>query len=119
MFKMYFSYVLLGIVTLITVTLFFLFGGVMYYVGYEKAVDRANIEIEKEKENFKNIFGMPCATCIYNQRLCNKVGDVILSYSIQAKEFNSVNHTEEEYKKMIAIFEDSYFHLQESIKNLK
>lgn len=119
MFKMYFSYVLLTIVTLITVTLFFLFGGIMYYVGYEKAIEKANIEITKEKENFKNILNMPCATCVYQERLCNKISNILLIYSLQAKEFNTVTHTEEEYKKMIKVFEDSYFHLNESVKNLK
>lgn len=119
MFKMYFSYVLLTIVALITVTLFFLFGGIMYYFGYEKAIEKANIEITKEKENFKNILNMPCATCVYQKRLCNKISNILLIYSLQAKEFNTVTHTEEEYKKMINVFEDSYFHLNESVKNLK
>ena len=30
-----------------------------------------------------------------------------------------LDKAEEEYKKMIKVFEDSYFHLNESVKNLK
>lgn len=50
-----FSYLLIVLMMLIAISLFALFGGVMYYFGYEEGIEKSGIEIAKEKDKLRTV----------------------------------------------------------------